>query len=137
MKEMHSIAILSDLHGNLQAVTAAICDMHRFEIDGVILLGDIIDYGMQSNEVIGYLRENIRCPILCNIWGNHERAIMLEDYTRFSSPRGVSSAMHTSKMLGEGERAYLRDEVENAGMLEFEFDGKRCLSVHGSLEDHY
>lgn len=137
MKEMRNIAILADLHGNLQAVTAVIHDIDRHEVDGVILLGDIIDYGMQSNEVVGYVRENIRCPIICNIWGNHERAIMLEDYTRFSSPRGVSSAMHTSKILGDSERAYLNDEVESSGMLEFEIGGKRCLSVHGSLEDHY
>lgn len=111
--------------------------MRKFDIRGIILLGDMIDYGMQSNEVIRYLKDKMNFPILCNIWGNHERAILLEDFTRFSSKRGEESARHTSKVLGTVEKEYLCDELNHNGFQEFDLCGKKCLAVHGSLEDVY
>ena len=135
MNELRYIAVLSDIHGNLQALQAVVQDMQKFDISGVVLLGDLIDYGMQSNEVVWYLRENIRCPILCNIWGNHERAILLEDFTRFSSERGEKSARRTSKVLGKAEKEYLCGKLNRDGFQEFDLCGKKCLAVHGSLED--
>ena len=49
---MKNYAVLSDLHGNLQAAQAVAEDMKYNSIQGMILLGDLIDYGMQSNEMI-------------------------------------------------------------------------------------
>ena len=68
---MAGYAILSDIHGNLYALEAVIKDMADFDIEGVILLGDLIDYGMQSNEVVQYLHDRVRYKLLCKIWGNH------------------------------------------------------------------
>ena len=45
-------AVLSDIHGNLYALENVVRDMEQYPLDGVILLGDLIDYGMQSNEVV-------------------------------------------------------------------------------------
>ena len=137
MNKLRYIAVLSDIHGNLQALQAVIQDLQNFDISGIILLGDLIDYGMQSNEVIRYLQENMDRQILCNIWGNHERAILLEDFTRFSSKRGEESAKHTSKALGTAEKEYLCDELNRNGFQAFDLCGKKCLAVHGSLEDVY
>ena len=47
-------AVLSDIHGNMYAFQKVLEDMKLFDIEGVILLGDLIDYGMQSNEVADY-----------------------------------------------------------------------------------
>ena len=41
-------AVLSDIHGNLFALESVVRDMQSFDISSVILLGDLIDYGMQS-----------------------------------------------------------------------------------------
>lgn len=112
-------------------------DMQKFDISGVILLGDLIDYGMQSNEVIRNLQKNMKWQILCNIWGNHERAILLEDFTRFSSKRGEESARHTAKVLGSTEKEYLCGELNRNGFQKFDLCGKMCLAVHGSLEDFF
>ena len=54
---MSKYAILSDIHGNLFALKEVINDFK--DIDSIILLGDLIDYGMQSNEVVGYIKENL------------------------------------------------------------------------------
>ena len=133
------VAILSDIHGNLTALEQVVADMRHYEIDAVILLGDLIDYGMESNEVIAAIRDRDRFPypILCNLRGNHEQAILEDDYTRFSAQRGVDSAKHTATQLTDETRAYLARELTREGLLEFGLDGMCCLAVHGSLEDPY
>ena len=94
-------AILSDIHGNMYALGKVLEDMGKFDIEGVILLGDLIDYGMQSNEVVACIEDELDYKIVCNIWGNHERAIALEDFTGFSSKRGSECARYTASVLTE------------------------------------
>ena len=130
-------AVLSDLHGNLYALESVARDLERRGVAGIFLLGDLIDYGMQSNEVVAYIRENWRGRVLCNLWGNHERAILTEDYTHFSSRRGVESARHTAAQLSGESRRYLESELTQEGCLELELEGKRILAVHGSQEDPF
>ena len=135
---MSKYAILSDIHGNLFALEAVMEDIKKQgEIDKYILLGDLIDYGMQSNEVVKYIIESLSDKIICNIWGNHERAIMVEDYNFFSSPRGVESAKHTHAQLSDESKKYLNEELIHEGKKEFLLDKKKTLAVHGSLNDNY
>ena len=49
--------ILSDIHGNVSAFDAVASDCQDEEFAGIILLGDCIDYGMRSNEIIQKLME--------------------------------------------------------------------------------
>ncbi len=130
-------AILSDIHGNKYALDAVAQDMERFSPDGIILLGDIIDYGMQSNEVTDYIRSNWQEKIICNIWGNHEKAILTGDFNGFSSERGVQCAKHTASLLSEKTVEYLNSELIHDGFFEFALCDKKILAVHGSLEDRY
>lgn len=130
-------AILSDIHGNMCALKSVIEDMKSYDISGVILLGDLIDYGMQSNEVIEYVCDNLNYSIICNIWGNHEQSIMLNDYSCFSSERGVKSAQYTSSILTERSKKYISEQMNREGIYSFEVEGKKYLAVHGSLDDFY
>ena len=126
-------AILSDIHGNMYAFQRVLEDMSRFDIEGVILLGDLIDYGMQSNEVIDYLKNSFKYN---NIWGNHERAIMLEDFTRFSSKRGEECARYTAGILSDASKEYLNG-MNKDGIQELCIYDMSCLAVHGSFDDYY
>ena len=71
---MSRYAILSDIHGNLFALKEVVNDLNNQKIDQIILLGDLIDYGMQSNEVVEFIKDKLSSKIICNIWGNHEKA---------------------------------------------------------------
>ena len=75
--------------------------------------------------------------MVCNIRGNHERAILTDDYTRFSSPRGAESAKYTKSTLTEKTFQYLNSQTEPSGRFEFSIDGKKVLAVHGTIEDEY
>jgi predicted phosphodiesterase len=43
-------AILSDIHGNLEALEAVLAELDRRKPDRVICLGDIVGYGASPNE---------------------------------------------------------------------------------------
>lgn len=131
------VLIMSDIHGNGQALDAVLEKAAaHYRIDACMLLGDIIDYGMHSNEVIGRV-QSLPYPVLCNIRGNHEEAVITEDYGAFSSERGKQSAGYTRSILNENSWEYIRDTMSGSGMLEFECAHKKCLAVHGSLADQY
>lgn len=133
---MTRYAILSDIHGNLHALKEVITDLNNQNIDFIILLGDLIDYGMQSNEVVSFIKNNLE-NIICNIWGNHEKAVLTEDFNHFSSQRGVESAKFTASQLKEDTKDYLNNDSIHDGKYEFEIDDKKVLAVHGSLTDYY
>lgn len=129
------LLILSDIHGNLSALDAVLEDaLNRYAPDAIALLGDSIDYGMRSNEVIGTLR-NLPIPLVCALWGNHEDAILEGHYDRFSSERGVACAKHTARHLTGDSRAWLEGLSGKDGRDSFQWDGRSVLALHGSLED--
>lgn len=131
------VAVMSDIHGNLEAfdsIRRRICGMEG--IEGIVLLGDLIDYGPHSGEVIESIR-NLSYPILCNIRGNHEAAVLEGEYGRFSTERGKECARHTCSHLSAASRYYLEKEMEKKGSHVFCVQGRKCLAVHGSLSDEY
>lgn len=130
------IAILSDIHGNLSALENALKKAEDYAVEAYLLLGDLIDYGMRSNETVEKIR-GLSKPIICNIYGNHESAIVNGDYSRFSSERGKVSAKYTRSVLSEETLQYLRDSMTCEGRYEFCLCEKKCLAVHGSLQDVY
>lgn len=133
---MSSILILSDIHGNISALKAIFRSIPMDKLVGIILLGDLIDYGPHSNEVIEYLQSLPEELIVTNIWGNHEHAIVNEEYCSFSSERGKQCARITRGQLNCNTWEYL-DKMQKEGYKEFQLSGKNCLAVHGSLEDCY
>ncbi len=128
------LAILSDLHGNLEATRAVGEALKRANPDGLVLLGDLIDYGMRSNEVVSLVR-SWPFPALCNLRGNHEQAVLDGDFSRFSTERGRLSARYTQNVLTESTLAYLHGLTD--GPCAFDADGVYCLAVHGSPNDVY
>ena len=79
------VLIMADIHGNITALREVFENIKWDEIGGIILLGDIIDYGPSSNEVIELLATRLeKYKIYCNIWGNHEHAVINDEYGRFS-----------------------------------------------------
>jgi len=53
---MTQLAILSDIHGNLPALEAVLADMNAYELDGIVVAGDLVG-GPQSMETIRRLRD--------------------------------------------------------------------------------
>ena len=60
------IAIISDIHGNLEALKSTLKDINQKQVDKIICLGDIIAKGIHPQECIKLIKE--RCDIV--IQGN-------------------------------------------------------------------
>lgn len=75
------IAVVSDIHGNLEALKQTLKDIKKRNIDKIIVLGDTIAKGVHPNECIELIKEN--CDIVLR--GNcDERFAKEQDLARFS-----------------------------------------------------
>ena len=64
------LAIISDIHANLEALEAVLEDIDKSNIDDIICLGDIVGYGANPNECAQIIAK--RCKII--LLGNHDAA---------------------------------------------------------------
>ena len=65
---MPKLAIISDIHGNIDALTAVLEDIDSQKADEIICLGDTVGYGAAPAECVALLRE--RCAHV--VMGNHD-----------------------------------------------------------------
>jgi len=64
-------AFISDLHGNLEAVSAVMADIESREADRVMCLGDVVNYGPDPVKCLRIVRK-LELVLL----GNHEEAVL-------------------------------------------------------------
>ena len=56
------LGLISDVHGNVMALEAALAALRRSGVETVLCLGDMVGYGPSPNETIAMLRErNVMC----------------------------------------------------------------------------
>ncbi len=97
--------VVSDLHANLEAFDAVLADVRRKKFDGVLCMGDVVDYGASPNPVT---RKLMGLGGVVIIRGNHERAALgLDDATSFN-PVARASAMWTRDKLEPECRKFLQ-----------------------------
>ncbi len=131
------LLLLSDIHGNVSALKSVLMDVKkRFSPDYAVILGDNIDYGMRSNQILDIISK-LETPIIANLWGNHEYAIIREDYEHFSSKRGIESAKYTRRHLSEESKKYLNSFNGQSGFFSFIIENKNYLAIHGSLDSPF
>jgi predicted phosphodiesterase len=75
--------ILSDIHGNLEALDAVLAALPADRYDTSLVLGDLVGYGANPNEVINRIRS---LEPAASIRGNHDKvAAGLEDGDSFNA----------------------------------------------------
>lgn len=65
------LAVISDIHGNLPALEAALADIATRGVDATYHLGDLVGYGPWPNEVI----ERIRDEGIAGVAGNYDTTV--------------------------------------------------------------
>jgi predicted phosphodiesterase len=115
------IGVVSDIHGNLEALDAVLARLDGDAPDVLVCLGDFVGYGPDPNDCVDRLIPRLRTAVL----GNHDQAAIgarpIDDFNLFAQ----EAIVWTQRVLAEGTRAYLgalgqRDELEG------------LLLVHGS-----
>ena len=113
--------LISDIHGNLEALQAVYLEIDRLDVDDVLCLGDVIGYGPDPEKCIELVRE--RASVI--LAGNHDHApIGLVDVTYFNSYAKQAVEWTTAQISQE-----TRDFLESCPLIhEFE----RFTIVHST-----
>ena len=131
------IAIISDIHGNLEALTTTLEDIEKRNVDEIICLGDIIAKGIHSKECLDLIRK--KCKIV--IRGNCDRHFSEEHKNLDELPEIEQKRIKWNQsMINKEDREYLLNlpfsyEFYMSGSLVRvfhatpEFDNKTVLNV--------
>ena len=65
------IAVISDVHSNIEALTAVLKVVDEQRVDRVVCLGDVVGYGASVNECCDLVRSTCEATLL----GNHDAAV--------------------------------------------------------------
>jgi predicted phosphodiesterase len=114
------IAILSDIHGNMEAFKEVVADLKQADIDGLISLGDNIGYGPESHLVMAQIMKH-RIP---SIMGNHELAVTDRAFLELFNDRARQSMLKTISQLSN-------KCIEYICLLEPFMVSQGCRFVHG------
>lgn len=124
------VGIISDIHGNFEALKSVMEDLKGYDLDALVCLGDLVGFGPHPSEVVGLVQE-LGIP---TVKGNHDEAVCNgcsldkfvfksieeRDYVR-------QSLECTVRDLGQNDLTYLRGLPYQ---LEIQCDSSSILFLH-------
>ena len=98
-------AIVSDIHGNLEAFTTVLAEIERRGMQHIVCLGDIIGYGPNPMECMDLVMTRCRAALM----GNHDfagllRAVQFQQRRRAGLLLDAASALRTIPTPTAGPR---------------------------------
>lgn len=125
------LAVISDVHGNLQALEAVLADIEKQKVDEIICLGDTVGYGADSPACLDLVLEH--CSLV--LGGNHEWALREGSTEDFHDMAAAAVEVAREQLETTGTRKQIQARNDFLDQLKYseEHDGK--LYVHGSPED--
>lgn len=124
------LAVISDIHGNAEALRAVLADIEARNVEGIVCLGDIVGYGPDPLACVDLVGERCQWSLL----GNHDFGVLYEP-TNFNP--GAEQAAYWTRAQFETET----DEPSRARRWAFlsqlrvrvKFGGEnQIIAVHGS-----
>jgi predicted phosphodiesterase len=111
------IAILSDVHANIEALTAVYKDLTQRGIKRTFFLGDIVGYGPNPVEVLEFIKHFEFCLL-----GNHDEACLKGPGKNFNKA-AARSALWTRKQICPDEMsgAFLRPGLYQQRKQQWEY----------------
>ena len=95
--------MISDIHGNLEALAAVLKDIDERSIDKVFCLGDIVGYGCNPQDCIDLIKE--RCEVI--LMGNHDQVAAGEFSLDHYNAAAKAAAVWTREKLEDAAVEFL------------------------------
>jgi len=99
------LAIISDIHGNMDALEEVLADIDKSDVDNILCLGDLVGYGPEPEAVVQTIRDR-NIPTLL---GNHELSIVDPKYLSWFNPLARESIQKTIPMLSQASLDFIAD----------------------------
>ena len=98
-------AIISDIHGNMEALTATLEAVEGLGVDRCVCLGDVVGYGAQPNEVIDLVATRVDVTVR----GNHDHAAVVPSEEEHFNAWAVEAIRWTREQLTPDSVSFLQD----------------------------
>jgi diadenosine tetraphosphatase ApaH/serine/threonine PP2A family protein phosphatase len=98
-------AVLSDIHGNAEALASVLARVEEEGVDGYLCLGDVVGYGADPGRAIEAVRE-LR---MVTVRGNHDHAAVVPVGAKHFNSLAADAIAWTRERLTEGERTFLAE----------------------------
>jgi predicted phosphodiesterase len=119
------VAVISDIHSNLEALRAVLDEIEQDDISLVVNLGDLVGYNANPKECVELVQERKIISIL----GNHDRAATELKYAEGFNILAYQALVWSSKTLSNGHKQFL-NSLEHTKVL-----WNRYLLFHGAPEN--
>jgi diadenosine tetraphosphatase ApaH/serine/threonine PP2A family protein phosphatase len=120
-------AIVSDIHGNFEALNTVFSEIDKRGIEHVVCLGDIVGYGPNPMECLDLVRQRCRAALM----GNHDFAVFYEPYN-FNSGAEQASFWTRSVFDNDPDNARRADRWKFIGNLPVRVKTNEFVAVHAS-----
>lgn len=126
--------ILTDMHGNWEAMRAVLRKVRRKRFDATLVLGDLVGYGASPNQIIDSMR-----TLPGKLWivrGNHDKVAADLDDGRSFNEAALVAARWTTEKLTRRNFTYLRSLPVGPAVVERDTDDSSRVAIcHGSPMD--
>jgi diadenosine tetraphosphatase ApaH/serine/threonine PP2A family protein phosphatase len=128
-KENYSVrtAIISDIHGNLEALNRVLEDIGDQNIDRTVCLGDTLGYGPNPAECVDLVAEHCEWSLL----GNHDYGALYEP-TNFNAAAEQAAHWTRAQFDAEEDKEVAAKRWEFLGGLRVRTQMEDFLCVHGT-----
>ena len=119
--------IVSDIHGNLEALNVVLDHIDGQNVDRIICLGDILGYGPNPVECVDLLAERSEWSLM----GNHDFGALYEP-TNFNAVAEQAAYWTRAQLEAEGDPDHATRRWEFLGTLRVRVAYGDFLCVHGT-----
>ncbi len=123
------VLVVSDIHGNIEALRAVAAA--EPDVDRVICLGDIVDYGPHPDATVAW----VRARAFATVRGNHDHAVAFGVDCGSAPPfrrLAVETRLKTAPMMDAEALAFLRGLPARRAV---DVDGRRLELLHAAPRD--
>lgn len=110
-------AVISDIHANLEALTAVLEDIRKRKIETIYCLGDVVGYGCDPSACLDLVLKH--CDI--RLMGNHEYYALGLISNEYLSPLAQQSSIWTKEHLSEGDIEMISNFEMEAHVADIDF----------------
>jgi predicted phosphodiesterase len=115
-------ALLGDIHGNTEALTACLDSIGQQKVDKIICLGDIVGYGAEPVKCLETIR-GLKCDVIA---GNHDWAAVGKLSIDCFNAYAKAAAIWTREQLSQEQKDWLAN-------LPLTITYEHCAVAHGTF----
>ena len=118
------LAIISDIHGNIEALEAVLSEINKRDVERIVCLGDIVGYGASPSECLERLGGIVEICVM----GNHDQALFDPDLLDRFNANARAAVEWSRTQLSRSQRKCLKNLPHSARI-------DSVTLVHANLED--